>query len=247
MEPMKTNCNVLLSFFVSYIVMSLFILPTKTFCSENTASSLDNRGLKIIEDKNHIGNVFVLKGNKWQNLTRFSSPHHIYAYGRAYDWKYAFVWNEVYPPRVLAIYDLQTMELVKNVLLGFGGDVKWNQENNIIHVYGCGSDCMVARLLTIGGETLFKISGPQIDISPSGRYLLLSTINWVGQQNAELYDLFRKDLVIRKKPLLIINAVGDLDSINWNDERRMTITYTDANFENDNYTKRELSVDLTKY
>jgi hypothetical protein len=139
------------------------------------------------------------------------------------------------------------MKLVKNLPLGFGGEVKWNHENNIVHVYGCGSNCMSARILNIKGDILLEIGGTPITVSPSGRYLLLYTANWMGEQNMEMYDLSHKNLIGRKKPLFVINGVGNFESINWNDERKVTITYTDAYFENENYIKRELAIDLTKF
>jgi hypothetical protein len=89
------------------------------------------------------------------NLTNFSNPHHIYAYEMSPDQKFVFVWHEDNTPRVLSIFDLQEMKLVKNLSLGFGGDVEWNQENNIVHVYGCGSGCMEARVLNIDGSYKF--------------------------------------------------------------------------------------------
>jgi hypothetical protein len=248
MEHMRKDYKAFLSFIpVVCVVVGLFILPSYVFCSEDIASPLANDTLKIIEAENHTRNVFVWKEDTWQNLTNFRNPHYIYAHEISDDRKYAFVWHEDHPPRTLSIYDLQKMKLVRNLKLGFGGDVKWNQENNIVHVYGCGSGCMAARLLNIEWKILFEIAGSPIDISPSGRYLVIFTINWVGKQDVELYDLFQKNLISDKKPLLVIKGVGNLDSINWNDERKLTIIYTDAYFENDNYIKREFSIDLTQY
>jgi len=228
-------------------IVSLCLLPTNILCSENTALPKADKDLKMVEAMNQIRNILVWKEDKWVNLTNFSNPHHIYAYEKSYDQKYVFVWHEDNPPRVLSIYDIQEMKLVKNLSLGFGGEVKWNHENNIVHVYGCGSGCMAARILNIGGNTLLEIGGSPIKISPTGRYLLLYTISWVGAQNIELYDLSHKNLVSLKKPLCVINGVGNFESISWNDERKITITYTDAYFENENYIKRELAIDLTQY
>jgi hypothetical protein len=106
---------------------------------------------------------------------------------------------------------------------------------------------MLARMLNIEGNTLLEIGGSPITVSPTGRYLLLYTVNWEGYQNIELYDLSHKNLIARKKPLFVSNGVGNFESINWNDERKITVTYTDAYFENDNYTKREFSIDLSRY
>jgi hypothetical protein len=247
MEFMKINHKAFSSFIPAIFIISLFLLPTNIFCSENNPLSKADKGLKMIEAMNQIKNIVVWKDDKWVNLTNFSHPHHIYAYEKSHDQKYIFVWHEDYPPRVLSIFDLQEMKLVKNLFLGFGGDVKWNQENNIVHVYRCGSGCMAAKMLNLEGDTLFEIGNSPIIVSPTGRYLLIYTINWVGHQNIELYDLSKKNLIAFKKPLFVINGVGNFESINWNDERKITITYTDAYFENDNYTKREISIDLTKY
>jgi len=247
MERMINKYRASVSCIRLIFIISLCFLPTNILCSENTPSSKADKGLKMIEAMNQIKNIVVWKDDKWVNLTNFSHPHHIYAYETSHDQKYVFVWHEDYPPRVLSIFDLQEMKLIKNLSLGFGGDVKWNQENNIVHVYGCGSGCMAAKMLNIEGTTLFEIGGSPITISPTGRYLLLYTVNWVGHQNIELYDLSHKNLIALKKPLFVINGVGNFESINWNDERKITVTYTDAYFENDNYTKREFSFDLSRY
>ena len=247
MEFMEKNYKPFSHFILVIYIISLCLLPANILCSENNPSSKADKGLKMVEAINQIRNIAVWKDDKWENLTNFSNPHHIYAYEKSHDQKYVFVWHEDNPPRVLSIFDLQEMKLVKNLFLGFGGDVKWNQENNIVHVYACGSGCMAARILNIEGNTLFEIGGSPINISPTGRYLLIYTVNWVGHQNIELYDLFQKNLIALKKPLFVINGVGNFESINWNDERKITITYTDAYFEKDNYTKREISIDLTKY
>ena len=247
MEHMKINYKAFSSFIPVIYIISLCLLPTNILCSENNPSSKPDKGLKMIEAMNQIINIVAWKDDKWVNLTNFSHPHHIYAYETSHDQEYVFVWHEDYPPRVLSIYDIQEMKLIKNLSLRYGGDVKWNQENNIVHVYGCGSGCMAARIFNIEGTTLFEIGGSPITISPTGRYLLLFTVNWVGHQNIELYDLSQKNLIAFKKPLFVINGVGNFESINWNDERRVTIKYTDAYFENVNYTKREISIDLTKY
>jgi len=247
MEHMKNNycaTSVIIQFI---FIIGLLIFPSNIFCAEKNPSQVAAKGLKMVEAMNQMRNVVVWKEDRWVNLTNFSNPHHIYAYEKSHDQKYIFVWHEDNPPRVLSIFDLQEMKLVRNLSLGFGGDVKWNQENNIVHVYGCGSGCMAARILNIEGNTLFEIRGSPINISPTGRYLLIYTVNWVGHQNIELYDLFHNNLIGLKRPLFVINGVGHFESINWNDEKKIIITYTDAYFKNDNYTKRELSFDLTKY
>ena len=183
---MKNNYQASVSFILLIYIISLLILPTNIFCSEKNPSSLADKGLEMVEAQNHIRNIFVWKEDMWENLTKFNKPHHIYAYESSHDQKYVFVWHEDFSPGVLKIFDLPKMKLVRNLFLGFGGDVKWNQENNIVHVYGCGSGCMAARLLNIEGNTFLEIGGSPINISPTGRYLLIYTINWVGQQNMEL-------------------------------------------------------------
>ena len=247
MEHMKNNycaTSVIIQFI---FIIGLLIFSSNIVCAEKNPSPVAAKSLKMIEAMNQVRNVVIWKEDRWVNLTNFSNPHHIYAYEMSHDQKYVFVWHEDNPPRVLSIFDLQEMKLIKNLSLGFGGDVKWNQQNNIVHVYGCGSGCMAVRVLNIEGNTLLEIGGTPITVSPTGRYLVIYTVNWMGHHDIELYDLYHKNLRAQKKPLLVLNGVGNFESINWNDEKKITITYTDEYFENENYIKRDISIDLTKY
>ncbi len=154
MERMKDKYPASVSYIPLIFIILLCLFPANILCSENNPSSKGDKGLKMVEAMNQIKNIVVWKDDKWVNLTNFSHTHHIYAYEKSHDQKYVFVWHEDYPPRVLSIYDIHEMKLVKNLSLGFGGEVKWNHENNIVHVYGCGSGCMSARILNIKGDIL---------------------------------------------------------------------------------------------
>jgi hypothetical protein len=57
---------------------------------------------------------------------------------------------------VLSIYNLRTLELIKELEPGTDGHLQWNMDNNILHTYGCGSGCMEAKLYSVKGETLFS-------------------------------------------------------------------------------------------
>ncbi|MEW6571974.1 MAG: hypothetical protein AB1390_12550 [Nitrospirota bacterium] len=227
--------------------MKLLNFPDCPCAAQIKPPLIPEQRLKIVE-KNHVKNVFFLKNNEWLNLTNFSNPHHIYDYQISPDEKHAFVWHMDYPPRILSIYDLEEFTLVKDLTLKAGGNIRWNNENNLIHTYGCGSGCMVAHVLNIKGKTLFSIDNSPIEISPSGRYLAAYTVSWVGKQNLELYDLSHRFLIFWKTPIFILNGIGTVDSISWNDERIITVKYIDAYFdENDKPIKREVSVDLSRY
>jgi hypothetical protein len=234
------------------IVLLLFSFSSNHgYGSDNLSSSPDQK-LKIIEDKTNIKDVFYFANGKWTNLTNYKKPNHIYDYKISPDGNYAFIWHMEYAHRLLSVYDLRKLVLLKDAKLGFGGDVKWTKDNNLVHVYGCGSGCAAAKVLNLKGETLFEIGGSPIEVSPSGRYLAFFTINWVGKQNFELYDLSHQYLISHKAPLFTISGVGNVDSIQWNDEKIITIKYTDVNFidissAKETYVKREISVDLDKY
>ena len=233
------------------LIIIFFFFPNHNYGSDNPFS-LPDKKLKIIDDKANIKDVFYFINGRWTNLTNYKKPHHIYDYKISPDGNYAFVWHMEYSPRLLSVYDLRKLVLLKDLKLGFGGDIKWNTDNNLVHVYGCGSGCAAAKVINLKGETLFEISGSPIEVSPSGQYLAFFTINWVGKQNFELYDLSHEYLIHHKAPLFTINCVGNVDSIQWKDEKLITIKYTNAKFtdissEKEAYVKREISVDLCKY
>lgn len=234
------------------IVTLLFLFSSNySYCSDNNLSVPSDQKLKIIEERK-IKNVFYFKDGQWTNLTNYKKPNQIYDYKISPNGKYAFVWHMVSSPRLLSIYELNNLVLQKDLKLGFGGDVKWNSDNHLVHVYGCGSGCAAAKVLDLKGETLFEIEGAPIELSPSGRYLAVFTINWVGKQNFEIYDLSHQYLIGHKVPLFAINGVGNVDSIDWNDEKIITVKYTDVHItydsgRNETYVDRAISLDLGKY
>jgi hypothetical protein len=232
-------------------ILLLLFFSNHGYCAENVSSSPEPK-LKIIEEKTNIKDIFYFINGKWTNLTNYKSPNHIYDYRISPDGNYAFIWHMEYSPRLLSIYGLSKLVLLKELKLGFGGELKWTTDNNIVHVYGCGSGCTTAKVIDREGEILFEIGGSPVEVSPSGRYLLFFTMNWIGKQNFELYDLSHQYLMSHKTPLFTIAGVGNVDSIRWNDEKLITIKYTDVKFadassEKETYIKREISIDLSKY
>ena len=214
--------------------------------------SSPDRRLSVRDEGNNVRNVYYLRNGTWANLTGYKTPHEIYQYQMSPDGRYAFVWHMAYSPRVLSIYDVQALGLVRDLTPGFGGNVKWNAANELVHVYGCGSGCMGAKVFNLKGETVFEISGSPIEVSPSGRYLAMFTVSWVGKQAFELYDLAHRHLTRLPAPLATIGGVGQIQSIQWNDEKIIAIKYTDADIggaspERQRYVTREVSIDLSRY
>ncbi len=202
---------------------------------------------KIVEGRDGVRDVFVLQGTVWQNLTAFKLPQRIYSYAASPDGRYVFVWHEAKPPRVLTVYDVSRLKPVKDIVLGFGGEVRWNRKNDIIHTYGCGSGCMAVKVIDITGAKVFEAGGRPMEISPSGRYLAIYTVGWVGQQDIEVYDLSNRNMVAMREPIFVINGVGNLESIRWNDEKKIAIEYTESHVEDEKYVKREVSIDMGGY
>ena len=217
-------------YFLGIITLLFVVLCCHDPAVASTRGTATTRGqkLKIMEDKEKVKNVFYCKKGRWHNLTRFDAPHEFFAYKVSPSNRYAYVWHLMRSPRVLSIYDLQTMQLLKEFEPGFGGDLQWNRDDNIVHTYGCGSGCMVAKVYSTQGKTLFSINGSPVEISPSGRFVARFTINWVGAQSFELYDLSHKHMLWSKLPLLTINSVGHVNAIQWGNERTVVVKYTDA-------------------
>lgn len=225
-------------------IMPIFLLlffAARGYCNEDISYSPDQK-LKIIEDKKNIKDVFYFANGKWTNLTNYERPNTIYDYKMSSNGRYAFVWHMERSPRLLTIYDLNRLLLIRTLKLGFGGELRWNIDNDIVHVYSCGSGCSAAKVIDLMGTTLFEIAGSPIEISPSGRYLAFFTINWVGKQNFELYDLSHKYLLDHKTPLLVVTGVGHVNSILWNEEKKITLKYTDIKG-----SYKEIPLDLSNY
>jgi hypothetical protein len=99
-------------------------------------------------------NVLVERDGEWVNLTRFSRPQVIFEFAASADGRWAYVWHHERPPRVLSIYDVQSMELVCSFSPGAGGSLLWTPANTILHWWGGGTDCRIYAIYNVRGKTL---------------------------------------------------------------------------------------------
>jgi hypothetical protein len=97
--------------------------------------------------------------NVWFNdarLTSFKNPHDIFDFQISPSKKYAFVWHADFPPRKLAIFDLASNKLIKEFVPGAGGELTWSNDDHIVHIFGCGTSCAVAKIYDAAGKTIFR-------------------------------------------------------------------------------------------
>jgi hypothetical protein len=233
------------------ILFALIVLLASAGNSYSGPQKSEVVGALIVkQDAKGIQNVFYRLERRETNLTRFTKRQEIYQYAIAPSGRLAFVWHMEKSPRVLSLYDLRTLSLKKDILLGFGGSVRWNLADELVHVYGCGSGCQGAKVLSTEGKAILSIIGSPIEVSPSGRYLAIYTIAWTGKQDFELYDVMNEACTgPAGKPLIVINGVGTVTGIQWSDEKRITVAYEDAHIsgEGNIYLQRKVGIDLSAY
>jgi hypothetical protein len=54
----------------------------------------------------------------------------------------------------LSIIDMQSLKIIKSITPGYSGNLFWTKNNNILHVWGCGSPCVEFKLYNKKFETL---------------------------------------------------------------------------------------------
>src|SRR5690606_24401759 len=74
---------------------------------------------------------------------------------------------------LLSVYDLKTLREVKTKAPSFGGFFQWNGHHQIIHQWGCGTNCANFRIYDLQlNELFFTLSSGGFLLSPDYNYLI---------------------------------------------------------------------------
>lgn len=136
-------------------------------------------GQVVIERKWHhqiYNDIFVMKGNDTTNLTKFQPWENIVDFEVSLDSSYCFVRhkpNKPNTPYLLTLYNLKTFQKIKEIIPGYGGDFKWTNNSQIIHSWGCGTNCANVRLYDLQlKEIFYTLSSGGFKYSPEKNFLV---------------------------------------------------------------------------
>ncbi len=67
----------------------------------------------------------------------------------------------------LVTYELESLKKVSEIVPGYGGSFEWNSKNQILHSWGCGTNCTNLRVYDFNLETIFfTLSSGGLEYSP---------------------------------------------------------------------------------
>ncbi|MGC4086571.1 MAG: hypothetical protein QM756_01500 [Polyangiaceae bacterium] len=131
-----------------------------------------------------------MRGGESRRLERFSTPHDVRAFEVSSDQKLAFVWHNAERPLLrLSIYDLLRETRLVEFSPGFGGELHFTPHDNIVHTWGCGSNCASFRVYDLYGRQIVNGGTSGLEVSPD-RASLLTFPSFMGAgEPLVLYDL----------------------------------------------------------
>jgi len=158
--------------------------------------------------------IFVIEDSDTVNLTKFNSWQEIVDFAISPDNKYCFVRHKPNTKNTsyrLALYNIKTKKLVKEIVPGYGGIFEWNKHHQIIHSWGCGTNCANLRVYDLQlKEIFFTLSSGGFKFSPEK--------NFVVQFNMQGTKFWVFDLSSLKKSTKPLTFLSEIDfEYEWQD------------------------------
>jgi len=137
-----------------------------------------------------IGEVRVQLADRSRTLERFATPHRVQAAEVSPDEALAFVWHQGERPSLrLSIYDLRAQTRLVEFTPGFGGELHFTPRGNLIHTWGCGSNCHSFATYDRRGRIVLSGGASGLEVSPERGSLLVFPSFMGAQEPVTLYDL----------------------------------------------------------
>jgi len=146
--------------------------------------------LRLVKRLWGTGEVRLVDGGHERLLERYPEPISVQATEVSPDGHWAFVWYyTARPPLQLSIYDLRTMRRTARFAPSRGGEMHFTPGGNIVHDWGCGTNCAVFALYDVLGKKLLTVGSSGIDISPTRRFALTAPSLFAADEPVVVYDL----------------------------------------------------------
>lgn len=174
--------------------------------------------LRLVKRLWGTGEVRLVEGGRERPLERYREPISVVATEISPDGRWAFVWHSpARPPLQLAIYDLRTMRRTARFAPGFGGEMHFTPGGNLVHRWGCGTNCAQLAVYDVHGKTLLSTGGSGVEVSPTQRFAVTGPSLFAAEEPAVIYDLDAgRSVYKRDRPR------GDsflLNDVRWDDKR----------------------------
>jgi hypothetical protein len=103
--------------------------------------------------------VFIVSDTQKVNITNFKPYETIRDYQLSLDNNYLFVWHRPDKQRALKLstYDVNTFKKIAIIKPGFGGKIHWNSQNQLVHDWGCGTNCHQIQVYDLQLNTILSI------------------------------------------------------------------------------------------
>lgn len=172
-----------------------------------------------------VGEVRVVEGTRSRTLERFATPHQVQAAEISPDHRRAFVWHHGdRPPLHLSIYDLERTAKLVEFSPGFGGELHFTPRSNIVHTWGCGSNCHSFAVYDVQGRTVVNGVSAGVEVS-ADRKLLLTFPSFIGaSEPIVLYDLDTGKQTFSSGAAL--KGLFVVEAIKWLRNGRIEISFT---------------------
>jgi hypothetical protein len=145
--------------------------------------------LRMVGHPGQVTEVHLVEGKNDTTLETFGAPQQILGSGISQDGQWAFVWHFAHPPQVVSLYDLGSHQRTVTFEPGFPGDLRWTHGGTLLHTWGCGTSCQMARLYDTKGTVLFAGSAGLHSESPSMRFMITGPATPAANEDIQLVDL----------------------------------------------------------
>jgi len=194
----------------------LAIAALALICSCTATAHATARKLRLVNRAWGTGEIRVVLDGHEQVLERYAAPIRVQATEVSSDGRTAFVWYySSRPPLQLAIYDLRSMQRTARFAPGFGGEIHFTPAGNIVHRWGCGSNCHELALYDLRGKTLLRGWGSDLEISPGGRFAVTGPSIYRDDEAITVYDLDSARRIFRSRPRRGESIL--LDDVRWSE------------------------------
>ena len=190
--------------------------------------------------------VIVTQNGKTYNLTFFKPWEEITNVLLSPDNNYLLVRHRPQHGRyyLWSLYDLRTRRLIKRIPPNAGGDIAWNKNMQIIHRWGCGTNCAPLAVYDNKLKKIFyTLSSGGYATSPDGNYIVQFAMH---EDEMWVYDL--ASLKTGKYPKTY-HALVDTSYAIWNlnsDEHAAFISNNKFRMVKRSGSRQPLVIDLTK-
>lgn len=119
--------------------------------------------------------IYAKVNGKEVNVTHFKAWEEVKTLEISPDGKYFFFRHKADKGGAyrLTLYNLETLTQMAEIVPGFGGDFEWNHLNQILHGWGCGTNCANFRVYDLKlKEVFFTLSSGGFEMNPKKDILI---------------------------------------------------------------------------